>query len=162
MKHRITLVNPHNLPPDPHFEPPMAIVWAITETNCPEARDKTCLQYTVVPPGKRMQRHYHKGCDAVICFIKGSFKVILGEEAEEVPVALHTFVYIPRGEIHAYANMDAKEEAEEIACYIGASSKEASGTTFIEDENFQEIPTAREEWRKWREGLSSTPAIDKL
>ncbi len=154
MKHRIILINPHDLPPDPHFEPPMTIVWAITEANCPEARGKICGQYTVVPPGKRMQRHYHKGCDAVICFIKGRFKMILGEWADEIPIEVHTFAYIPRGEIHAYANIDPNEEAEEIAFYIGASSKEASETVFIEDENFKEITMALEEWQKWRETTS--------
>ena len=159
MKHRVTLVNPHDLAPDPRFEPPMATVWAITEANCPEARGKLCGQYTIVPPGARMQRHYHKGCDAVICFIKGRFKMILGEGADEVPVALHTFAYIPRGEIHAYANMDPIEEAEEIAYYIGASNKETSETTFIEDENFEEIPNALQEWRKWRESAGSTPIV---
>jgi uncharacterized RmlC-like cupin family protein len=132
----------------------MAIVWAITEANCPEARGKVCGQYTVVPPGTRMQRHYHKGCDAVICFIKGRFKMIMGERGDELPVAVHTFAYIPRGEIHAYANMDPTEEAEEIAYYIGVSSKEASETVFIEDKNFREITNALEDWRKWRNRLS--------
>jgi quercetin dioxygenase-like cupin family protein len=151
MKHKVTIANPHDLPPDPRFEPPMSIVWAITELNCPEARGKVCGQYTVVPPGTRLQRHYHKGCDAVICFVKGRFKLILGDEAEEIPVAVHTFAYIPRGEIHAYANMDSENEAEEIAYYIGVSNKDAAETVFIEDENFQAVPEALETWRRWRE-----------
>ncbi len=159
MRHNVTLVNPHELQFEPSFEPPMAIVWAVTEATCPEARGKVCGQYTEVPPGARMQRHYHKGCDAVMCFIKGRFKMIMGEEAEEVPVPMHTFAYIPRGELHAYANLDLDEGAAEIAYYVGASSKEASETVFIEDENLREIPGALDAWRKWRQSASPTPPL---
>ena len=114
----------------------------------------------MVPPGTRMQRHYHKGCDSVICFVKGQFKMILGEAAEEIPVALHTFAYIPRGEIHAYENTASDESAEEIAYYIGASNKAASKTVFIEDENLNEIPGALEEWRQWRKRAVPISPID--
>ncbi len=95
---------------------------------------KMTMQYSVVPPKARNQRHYHVTCDAGMYILKGRLRMFLGPDhsQEEVTVEPGDFVFIPQGEIHGLENLSETEPAELIATYGGAGSKEEAQVIFME------------------------------
>jgi uncharacterized RmlC-like cupin family protein len=95
---------------------------------------KMTMQYSVVPPKARNQRHYHVTCDAGMYILKGRLRMFFGpDHAQQEAIAEPgDFVFIPQGEIHGLENLSDTEPAELIACYGGVGSKEEAQVIFME------------------------------
>ncbi len=91
------------------------------------------MGHTIVPPGSRNQRHYHK-CDACFYVIKGRIKVLLldGKDYYEREAGPGNFCYAGPGEIHGLINLSDTEEAELVFAYGGVPNRTAAGTTFVD------------------------------
>ncbi len=95
---------------------------------------KMTMQYSVIPPGARNQRHYHVACDAGMYIVRGRLRLFFGpdHDSQEAVAEAGDFVFIPQGEIHGLENLSAVEPVELIACYGGAGSKEEAQVIFME------------------------------
>ncbi|MFQ6110757.1 MAG: cupin domain-containing protein [Nitrospinota bacterium] len=119
-----------DLSEDKDYEPPLTIRWVDSETT---GTKTITMGRTVVPPGGRNQRHYHKNCDAAWFLLKGRLRLFIGEEAKVYVMEEGQFVYAPRGEIHGLENLSKEEPAELIFAYGNVPNKKAAGTVYVEE-----------------------------
>jgi quercetin dioxygenase-like cupin family protein len=54
----------------------------------------------ISPPGDGPPRHIHYGSDELFYILEGDFLFLVGERQESVSVG--TYVFVPRGTVHAY------------------------------------------------------------
>ena len=67
------------------------------------------------PPGAGPPRHVHYGCDELFYVLEGQFLFLIGErQVEGTP---GTFVFVPRGTVHA-AKVTGSEPGKVLAAYI--------------------------------------------
>ncbi|MEJ2555242.1 MAG: cupin domain-containing protein [Anaerolineae bacterium] len=117
--------------PDLEYEKGLEIQFGINDSTC-GSRELT-MGFTVVPPGVRNPAHFHQNAEAGLFILSGKLKVYLGEEREVTIVGPETFLYVSKGEIHGLENMSQTEPATLVFAYGNVPSKEAAGTTFVED-----------------------------
>ena len=67
------------------------------------------------PPGYGPPRHVHYGCDELFYVLEGQFHFLVGER--QVSASPGTFVFIPRGTVHA-AKVIGSEPGKVLAAYI--------------------------------------------
>ena len=67
------------------------------------------------PPGYGPPRHIHYGCDELFYVLEGQFLFLVGER--QVSGSPGTFVFIPRGTVHA-AKVIGTEPGKVLAAYI--------------------------------------------
>jgi quercetin dioxygenase-like cupin family protein len=67
------------------------------------------------PPGYGPPRHVHYGCDELFYVLEGQFLFLVGERQVSGPPG--TFVFIPRGTVHA-AKVIGTEPGKVLAAYI--------------------------------------------
>ena len=67
------------------------------------------------PPGYGPPRHVHYGCDELFYVLEGQFLVLVGER--QVSGLPGTFVFIPRGTVHA-AKVIGSEPGKVLSAYI--------------------------------------------
>ncbi len=67
------------------------------------------------PPGYGPPRHVHYGCDELFYVLEGQFLFLVGER--QVSGSPGTFVFIPRGTVHA-AKVIGGEPGKVLAAYI--------------------------------------------
>jgi len=67
------------------------------------------------PPGSGPPRHGHYGCDELFYVLEGQFLFLVGER--QVSGSPGTFVFIPRGTVHA-AKVIGTEPGKVLAAYI--------------------------------------------
>ena len=67
------------------------------------------------PPGSGPPRHIHHSCDELVYVLEGEFLFLVGERQASVPPG--TFVFIPRGTVHA-AKVIGTEPGKVLAAYI--------------------------------------------
>ena len=67
------------------------------------------------PPGYGPPRHVHYGCDELFYVLEGQFLFLVGER--QVSASPGTFVFIPRGTVHA-AKVIGSEPGKVLAAYI--------------------------------------------
>ena len=67
------------------------------------------------PPGVGPPRHIHYGCDELFYVLEGQFLFLVGERQVSAPPG--TFVFIPRGTVHA-AKVIGTEPGKVLAAYI--------------------------------------------
>jgi len=113
-----------------NYEPPCNIVFGITHDTVPDSQ--LIMGRTTSGPDMRNQRHYHVNCNVGQYRISGHDRMFFGPEyaTVEMDVAPGDFSFIPNGEIHGAIGQG--EPCDLIFCYIGISSLEEAGTTFIE------------------------------
>ena len=128
----ITVIRAKDLEQDTKYEPPYGIKFGIC--NKTVDNPNMVLGHTVIPPGSRIQRHYHVNCDVGQYRIKGHTRTIVGPEHErqEFDIGPGDFVFIPRGIIHGGINLSDTEPGEVVFCYVGVSSIEEAKTIKIE------------------------------
>ena len=68
------------------------------------------------PPGYGPPRHIHYGCDELFYVLEGQFLFLVGER--QVSGSPGTFVFIPRGTVHA-AKVIGTEPGKVLAAYRG-------------------------------------------
>ena len=74
------------------------------------------------PPGYGPPRHVHYGCDELFYVLKGQFLFLVGER--QVSGSPGTFVFIPRGTVHA-AKVIGGEPGKVLAAYIPGGQERA-------------------------------------
>jgi uncharacterized RmlC-like cupin family protein len=127
------IIKREGLTPDMRYGPNnLRAAYGIDRTTV--ENPKMTMQYSVVPPKARNQRHYHVTCDAGMYILKGRLRLFFGPDPlqEEAVVEPGDFVFIPQGEIHGLENLSDTEPAELIATYGGAGSKEEAQVIFME------------------------------
>ena len=67
------------------------------------------------PPGYGPPRHVHYGCDELFYVLEGQFLFLVGERQVSAPPG--TFVFIPRGTVHA-AKVMGTEPGKVLSAYI--------------------------------------------
>ncbi|MDQ3589272.1 MAG: cupin domain-containing protein [Actinomycetota bacterium] len=67
------------------------------------------------PPGTGPPRHFHHSCDELFYVLEGEFLFLVGER--QVSALPGTFVFIPRGTVHA-AKVIGTEPGKVLAAYI--------------------------------------------
>ena len=67
------------------------------------------------PPGTGPPRHVHYSCDELFYVLEGEFLFLVGEQQVSGPAG--TFVFIPRGTVHA-AKVIGREPGKVLAAYI--------------------------------------------
>ena len=67
------------------------------------------------PPGSGPPRHIHHGCDELFYVLEGEFLFLVGERQVSAPPG--TFVFIPRGTVHAAKGIGT-EPCKVLAAYI--------------------------------------------
>jgi len=117
--------------PDLEYEKGLEIQFGINDATC-GARELT-MGFTVVPPGVRNPAHFHQNAEAGLYILSGQLKIYLGETREVRMVGPHTFLHVPKGEIHGLENLSDTEPATLIFAYGNVPSKDIAGTTFVED-----------------------------
>jgi mannose-6-phosphate isomerase-like protein (cupin superfamily) len=125
------IINTDTVAKDTKYEPPLVIAWGVDEFTT--GTKTITMGRTLIPPGGRNQRHYHANCDAAFFVRKGAIKVFIGEEKKEYIVPENHIVFSPAGGIHGLLNMSDTETAELIFTYGNCPSKQAAGTTYVED-----------------------------
>jgi len=92
------------------------------------------MNRTFIPPGARIQRHYHVNCDAGMYLLKGNLKIFFGpdHEKEEILAKEGDFVFAPAGVIHGLMNASDTEPAELITSKNNVSEVKEQGTIFVE------------------------------
>jgi quercetin dioxygenase-like cupin family protein len=131
----------HSIPPDNDYEPPIDLRWGITDEMC-GARD-FCANRVYIPPRSNNQHHYHLGCEALIYFTHGRWRVFRGIEREAVTVEPGDCVHIPVGEPHSYQILDENSPGKELAFYGMIPHRRWAETTFIDDHWVEEGKTVR-------------------
>ena len=131
-KGTVTVIRSKDLKSDKKYEPPYGIKFGICDDTVDHP--KMVMGHTAIPPGSRVQRHYHVNCDVGQYRIKGHTRMIVGPEHErqEIDVGPGEFVFIPRGEIHGGMNLSEAEPGEVVFCYIGVGSTKEAKTIKIE------------------------------
>jgi uncharacterized RmlC-like cupin family protein len=175
-----TVIHLRDLVANTTFEPPCNISYGISRETVKNA--SMVMGYTTSSPVIRNQRHYHINCDVGQYRITGHDRTLIGPDydQERIDVEPGDFCYIPKGEIHGTMGQVAGGQKEPIAlifCYVGVSSKEESGTVFVEppwDQEAHARSIAREssespsptgkpgQGAKRRARLIRTPTEDKL
>ena len=125
------IINTVAVSKDLKYEPPLVIAWGVDEKTT--GTKTITMGRTIIPPGARNQRHYHKNCDAAFFVRKGAIKIFIGEEKKEYVVPENHIVYSPAGGIHGLQNMSDTEAAELIFTYGNCPSRDAAGTVYLED-----------------------------
>lgn len=125
------IINTEEVSKDTQYEPPLIIAWGVDQATT--GTKTITMGRTIIPPGGRNQRHYHANCDAAFFVRKGSIKVFIGEEKKEYIVPENHFVFSPAGGIHGLLNLSNTDTAEVIFTYGNCPSKEAAGTTYVEE-----------------------------
>jgi len=120
-----------DVPADLNYEKGLEIQIGINHATC--GSQQLTMGFTVVPPGVRNPAHYHSNADAGIFVASGRLKVYIGPDRRCSVVGPGTFLYVPKGEIHGLENESRTEPATLIFSYGNVPSKEAAGTTFVED-----------------------------
>jgi uncharacterized RmlC-like cupin family protein len=118
------------LPSDADYEPPLDMRWGVTDRL--GGSRLLCGARTLDPPRGRIQHHYHTGAEAVIFFLRGTFRLFSGPAREAIDVGPGDVAYIAPGVLHSYCSLEEEQVAEEVAFYGGVASKEAAGTVFVE------------------------------
>jgi quercetin dioxygenase-like cupin family protein len=78
------------------------------------------------PPGSGPPRHVHHGSDEVFYVLEGEFLFLVGERRVSAPPG--TFVFVPRGTVHA-AKVIGTEPGKALAAYVpGAWSGPSRGS----------------------------------
>jgi mannose-6-phosphate isomerase-like protein (cupin superfamily) len=67
------------------------------------------------PPGTGPPRHIHHGCDELFYVLEGEFLFLVGER--QVSGGPGTFVFVPRGTVHA-AKVIGAEPGKVLAAYV--------------------------------------------
>ena len=67
------------------------------------------------PPGSGPPRHVHHGCDELFYVLEGEFLILVGERLVGAPPG--TFVFVPRGTVHA-AKVVGTEPGRVLAAYV--------------------------------------------
>jgi uncharacterized RmlC-like cupin family protein len=127
-----TVVKKKNLTADLEYEPPLNIGFGInTETI---ADTVLTMGHTIIPPGGRNQRHYHRNTAAGMYIMKGRLRIFVGPDIDmkEMDVEAGDFVFSQRAEIHGLQNLSDTESAELIFTYPNARNKQEAGTVYIE------------------------------
>ena len=127
-----TVVKKENLQADLEYEPPLNVGFGI---NTETVQDTVLtMGHTIIPPGGRNQRHYHRNTAAGMYIMKGKLRIFVGPDIDmkEVDVEVGDFVFAPRGEIHGLQNLSDTESAELIFTYANARNKQEAGTIYIE------------------------------
>jgi uncharacterized RmlC-like cupin family protein len=127
-----TVVKRKNLKADLEYEPPLNIGFGLNTETCEDT--VLTMGHTIIPPGGRNQRHYHKNTAAGMYIMKGRLRIFVGPDIDlqEIDVEPGDFVYAPRGEIHGLLNLSDTEPAELIFTYSSARNKKEAGTIYIE------------------------------
>ncbi len=125
------IINTETVSKDLKYEPPLVIAWGVDEKTT--GTKTITMGRTIIPPGARNQRHYHKNCDAAFFVRKGAIKVFIGEEKKEYIARENHIVFSPAGGIHGLQNMSDTEAAELIFTYGNCPSRDAAGTVYLED-----------------------------
>ena len=131
------LIHYKDVPRDVKYEKGLKIDFGVNNATC--GSTQLTMGHTIVPPGSRNMRHYHK-CDACFFVIKGRIRVLMldGKDYFERDVEPGTFCYAAPGEIHGLINLSDTEEAELVFAYGGVPNKEAAGTTFVDTQEVVE------------------------
>lgn len=127
-----TVVKRKDLKADLEYEPPLNIGFGLNTETCGDT--VLTMGHTIIPPGGRNQRHYHKNTAAGMYIMKGRLRIFVGPDIDlqEVDVEPGDFVYAPRGEIHGLMNLSDTEPAELIFTYSDARNKKEAGTVYVE------------------------------
>ena len=67
------------------------------------------------PPGSGPPRHIHHGCDELFYVLEGEFLFLVSERRVSAPPG--TFVFVPRGTVHA-AKVVGTEPGKVLAAYV--------------------------------------------
>jgi mannose-6-phosphate isomerase-like protein (cupin superfamily) len=121
----------YQLPNDAEYEPPIDLRWGVTDELCGSRRFSA--NRVIIPPNSNNQHHYHLGCEAMIYFTHGNWRVFKGADKTPQDVAPGSCVHIPVGEPHSYANVDPQEPAYELAFYGMIPHRRFAKTIFIDD-----------------------------
>ncbi len=128
---RVRMIYYGDLPEDKNFMSPLSVKWGVdSETT---GTKTITMGRTLFPPGYRNRLHYHKNCDDAAFLLKGRLRLFVGEKPETYEVDEGQFIYVPKGEIHGFENMNKQETAEFIFTYGKVPNKKAAGTVFVED-----------------------------
>ena len=125
------IINTEAVAKDLKYEPPLIVAWGVDEHTT--GTKTITMGRTIIPPGGRNQRHYHKNCDAAFFVRKGAIRVFIGEEKKEYIARENNIVFSPAGGIHGLQNMSETETAELIFTYGNCPSRDAAGTTYVEE-----------------------------
>ena len=125
-----TIIHLDDLLANTNFEPPCSISYGVTNETVPGC--SLVMGRTTSGGDMRNQRHFHVNCEVGQYRISGTDKVMVGpdQDMEVLEVSPGDFTYIAKGEIHGAVGQG--EDCELIFCYIGVSSKEDTGTFFLE------------------------------
>jgi len=125
------IINTEAVSKDLKYEPPLIIAWGVDEHTT--GTKTITMGRTIIPPGSKNQRHYHKNCDAAFFVRKGTIKIFIGKEKKEYIAPENHIVFTPAGGIHGLQNMSETETAELIFTYGNCPSRDAAGTVYMED-----------------------------
>ncbi|MBI4560740.1 MAG: cupin domain-containing protein [Candidatus Rokubacteria bacterium] len=127
------VINSLDVDEDRAYEPPYAIRWGVNREST--GTETITMGRTIIPPLGQNALHYHKNCDTTIYVVRGPIKIYWKEASgiKSREVKIGHFVYFPRGCVHGQENPSPSEPAELIFTYGAVPSKEAAGTTFVDD-----------------------------
>src|SRR4030042_3131063 len=133
------IIRTKNLVADKAFEPGLTIERGIHSDTV--ENPKMAMGHTIIPPGKRNQRHYHVRCDAGMYVLKGRIRMCFGPDfkQQEVITEPGDFIFVPQAHISGLENLSDKEAAEIVFCTAGHTEdvrryKEEGHTIKIEPE----------------------------
>ena len=117
--------------------------WAISEFRLPitgAQGSSTAVFHSIFRSGSTHSKHLHSECDEIAIYLKGHG--VVGQSNSRANVNAGHCRLMPRGSEHFFYN-EAKEEAEVIGFYIGASSVPNTGYKFIGEACAEDLNSPR-------------------
>lgn len=105
------------------------IRFMITGENCGE--ESICWWRTIFPPGATHEPHYHLNAEAVFYILRG--RGMTGHGDREYEVGPGTAIFVPKGSVHWFRNLDPEQEVELLGCYAPADGLEGAGYVPVGD-----------------------------